>query len=403
LRRVLAGMFACATLMVASSPAVAASAGSVDDPRGDASPGRTAAYFTDVRTVGLSYDADAGTLQGQVLFWDTSAPGGFGAYPWFHFYADVGFAQEGGCDSTAVGGVSMHFHTPDDAPVAPTPPDAHVVGGPTIAGTFEPIAAGWSFRFEDPALVRRGYACATRIRVENLNGALDTVAGFCLGTCAPASAPVTPTNLRATVAGDGVHLAWDPSPDRRFAYFAVRRGTQPDPDAGSWTRLPGNFRDPAATDVLPNPGTYFYYVTEVDADGRVSDRSNVVRVVIASDAPPATPSPAPSPTPGPPPPPPAPAGGVRGAHVVHVPAANRRQRTVSRAQARTVAGRALRRTAGRSFRRGSQRRMSCQRRSSTRWSCRVSWRYRDRTYRARAVIVFARTRGYTITVEVRRR
>lgn len=100
--------------------------------------------------------------------------------------------------------------------------------------------------------------------------------------------PRAPTNVTARATMQSVTLRWKPNSADGFAYFAVRRSTQPDPDRGSWTRLDPDYRDPTAVDSSEElaPGsTYYYYVTAVDVAGRVSERSDVLKVTLVKRKP----------------------------------------------------------------------------------------------------------------------
>ena len=102
-----------------------------------------------------------------------------------------------------------------------------------------------------------------------------------LASAAHAQAPPAPTGVTASVSGEVVTLEWDQSRDPLFSYFAVRRDTQPDPNFNplGWTRLPSNYTTPIARD-SPGPGTYYYYVTQVNTRGEISARSATVQVVV---------------------------------------------------------------------------------------------------------------------------
>src|SRR5919199_4068573 len=63
-----------------------------------------------------------------------------------------------------------------------------------------------------------------------------------------AASVTTPTGLTATVSGSNVNLNWDDNTGTDFSYFAVRRGTQPDPNVGTWTRLAPNYTTSQAVD-----------------------------------------------------------------------------------------------------------------------------------------------------------
>ena len=96
------------------------------------------------------------------------------------------------------------------------------------------------------------------------------------------AAAYTPTGVTAAATGTSVALNWNDSPDPNFAYFAVRRSTQANPDAGTWTRLAPNYTISAATDSGLAAGTYYYYVRQVDKAGTASGRSAVVSATVGA-------------------------------------------------------------------------------------------------------------------------
>ena len=109
------------------------------------------------------------------------------------------------------------------------------------------------------------------------------LAWFAVPSVAGAAQDYTPMNLTATVDSGGlVRLAWDDTQDPNFAWFGVRRSTDPNADEATWTRLPPNFTTSQATDAGLPPGTYYYYVTERSTDGTISGRSNVASVTITA-------------------------------------------------------------------------------------------------------------------------
>jgi len=243
--------------------------------------------------------------------------------------------------------------------------------------------------------------------------------------------PAAPAGLRATVDGQVVTLNWNATTDPDFAYFAVRRDTQPVVTTASWTRLPVNFTSPTATDT-PGPGRYWYYVTQVNKNGQASPKSATVQVEVAQPAPPpagppppetppatgsgapATGSGAPAPvgaggpTPGPPagpvtpPIPTAPVVIVQGqTPVVAAPASAPGQRAISAAQALRQARTALRLVYETAFTKGKRFKATCRRSAATRRTCTVSWRYKRFSYKGRVVVRLSRN-AYSTTVSVKR-
>jgi hypothetical protein len=77
-------------------------------------------------------------------------------------------------------------------------------------------------------------------------------------------------------------------------------------------------------------------------------------------------------------------------------------RALTRSQAATSSRRALRRAFGRTFRERTRFTSACRRTSATRWTCRVSWRYRGSRYRGRVVVASSGGRVPSTTVRVRR-
>jgi hypothetical protein len=120
-------------------------------------------------------------------------------------------------------------------------------------------------------------------------------AGAPLAPAAPAAAPAparpdyTPMNLSATLDSSGhVELNWDATRDAGFASYEVRRGTDASADVATWTSLYTTASH--LTDSGLAPGTYYYSVAERSADGRMSNRSNVVSASVTCASPsPATP------------------------------------------------------------------------------------------------------------------
>jgi hypothetical protein len=425
MRRIVVGIAMVASLWVVGSASAATVSGAVDDPQGDkTAPVATGftVYKSDLKRFAVTYDSATGRMTGTVDFWDAQPSDPYG-YPWFNFYATLGVYRNGGCDTTSAGAAKTHFYTPDDAPVRATPPDARIVAGQTIAGTFSAPAGTWYYEFSNTALVGRGYSCVGDISLRSNSGSVDTAPDFCLGPC---THPVAPTGLVAAVASGGVSLSWARSPDPSFSYFAVRRGTQADPDAGAWTRLTSNYTAPSATD-SPGPGTWFYYVTEIDTAAQVSARSAVVRVVVPAATaggagngtvnPVTTPAPTPAPsrsgtTPGTVPDDGTPTSttsgsGARGGTAAGTPVATAKpdspkQTAVTRTQARRVAALALKRAVGKTFAKRTRYTAACTRKTARKWSCTVAWRHGRKRYGGKVVVLLSPGKGYTTTVSVRR-
>jgi hypothetical protein len=281
--------------------------GKVTDPQFDMVP-QDVHSWNDLKSFEMTYDADRGVVRGELQTY-----GGVYPYPWFTFYADLGRTQPGGaCDANADGSLLTSFYTPDDAPVPPDPPHAQVIGGPLINGSLSYVYGSGDFdtqiyTFSDPRLVGRTLNCVKNVALHSVYGTIDAGSSFCMGptgqiTCpvapAPVPAPAAPTQLHAVLDAGTVHLAWDPSSDPGFSYFAVRRSTQPDvTQTELWTRLAPNFGTPEAADA-PGAGTFYYYVTQINTDGAVSGRSNVVSVTVPQPAPSAAPAPPGSTPPG---------------------------------------------------------------------------------------------------------
>jgi dipeptidyl aminopeptidase/acylaminoacyl peptidase len=89
--------------------------------------------------------------------------------------------------------------------------------------------------------------------------------------------------------------------------------------------------------------------------------------------------------------------------LVTSPPSTPRQRSISRRQAYRTTKIALRRLYRKKFRNGSRYRAVCRRSSSTRWTCRVSWRYNGSRYGGTAIVTLHRGTGYSTTVRVRHR
>ena len=399
-------------------------AGSAEDARGDVPLIVAEEHPRDLQSFEMRYDDDQGVLKGVITHWDPQLylPG-YSGYHWFGFRADVGVARSNGaCDVTSTGGVRTVFRTPDDRPAQYDWAGATVVGGPEIAGEFSGTHDGpWSYTLTSPALVRRGYNCVTNIEAtHDSSNTVDRAAPFCMGPTGTVacpggpSIPAAPTGVSASLEGQNVTLTWNASADPNFSYFAIRRGTQPDPSAGTWTRLPGNLARPTVTD-SPGPGTYYYYVTQINRAGLVSARSATVRVGIPAPAtsdtgttgtgttgtPGGTGGSGSQPTQ-------TPAGltgpviVVRGPNpVVAAPRSSPRQRAVSASQALRQARAALRLVHKTAFKKAKRFRATCRRDSATRRTCRVSWRYKRFRYSGR-VRVQLRESGYSTTVSVKR-
>jgi hypothetical protein len=266
------------------------------------------------------------------------------------------------------------------------------------------------------ALVRQELRCVTSVSAYGGNQYYEA-GNFCLGACPQmvkppqqqqVVLPPAPTRTRGSVDGQAVTLNWDASTDPNFSYFAIRRGTQPDTNSGTWTRLPGNYTSPTVTD-SPGPGTYYYYVTQINTRGAVSARSATVRVVVPSPAPPVITPPIVSPPPpvtitGPTTQPvttPVIVSQQGQTPVVAAPPSTPSQRTVSALQAVRQAKVALRLVHGKAFREAKRLKVSCRRVTSTRRSCKVSWTYKRYRYRG-TVVVRIGSAGYSTTVSVKR-
>ena len=275
----------------------------------------------------------------------------------------------------------------------------------------QPVQNGSQYSFTSgalQALTRQGLNCVSSLKFyANQQYSAPT---FCLVSCGDApelpkgtDGPVAPTGVSASVDKGTVRLTWDPSPNPKFAYFAVRRGTRLDSDPAKWTRLAPNYSTPTASDTPPGPGVYHYYVTEIDTSRRVSARSNFVRAEVVASSPVVggDKQPGDGPASG--------GGEADGPSTVVTPVvappitapARRGQRSMSKAQAQYQASRALRRTYRRAYANGSRVRSTCRRNSSTKYTCRVSWRYKRSNYRGNVVVKLSDGEYYT-RVNVRR-
>ena len=252
------------------------------------------------------------------------------------------------------------------------------------------------------ALTRQALRCASSLYAQGADQSYNA-SNFCLGTCPTETAPPpstqlplppAPTGVRASVTGQTATLNWNASSDPSFSYFAIRRGTQPDTNTGTWTRLPGNYTSPTVTD-SPPPGTYWYYVTQINTRGQVSARSANVRVVIPRVGvtnPGGGTGSGPQPT----------GGGQGGAPVVRTtPPTTPGQTSISAEQARRQARIALRQTYGAAFRNATRLRLACRSNSAAKQTCRVSWRTSRYRYRGQVVVRLSAS-GYATAVDVSR-
>lgn len=175
-----AALFAALALLLLLTPAAAYAwprFGGVQDPKGDMSPGLIVGWRDDLASVQTYYLPNAGVVQTTVKTYIQTSSYEYAGL-WFNFYADVGRRRLGRC----VPVVRTHFYTPDDAPVEPTPPDATLSGGGTIAGIYSnsnPVGATYDtfiYTFADRSLRRRGFNCVTNILLDS--GEKDTAPGF---------------------------------------------------------------------------------------------------------------------------------------------------------------------------------------------------------------------------------
>jgi hypothetical protein len=299
--------------------------------------------------------------------------------------------------------------------------------GELYTGGSQTGAQTYTFTFSgQQAFTRQPFKCVVSPNV-NANQSYESD-NFCLGSCPaqsqppvvqPGGAPPAPTGTRGVVNGQTVTLNWDASTFPRFSYFAIRRGTQPDTNAGSWTRLNGNYTSPTVTD-NPGPGTFYYYVTQIDTAGNVSARSATVRVVVpapAASGAGGNPTPVATPTPTP-----APAGGsttntgngggaspittpVIVSHgdtpVVAAPPSASGQRSISAKQAAKQAKSALRIVFGSRYTKARRFTITCKRNSATKRTCSVAWTAKGRRYKGHVVVRLGAS-SYSTTVDVRR-
>ena len=122
------------------------------------------------------------------------------------------------------------------------------------------------------------------VTVAGLSGC--TVTGPVTPPPGDTTAPSTPVNLTASVAGTTANLAWTASTDAVgvTGYRVSRNGTV----------LPGTVAGTTFADSGLAAGTYGYSVTAVDAAGNVSGASNSASVTVTSTAPPPTDTTAPT-------------------------------------------------------------------------------------------------------------
>jgi len=112
----------------------------------------------------------------------------------------------------------------------------------------------------------------------DVNGYIDGEpgAGYSVDNIHP-GVPGSLTLLSSTE--DGVEIGWEASMDDDFQYFEVYRATIPDFSDASMTPI----ANPVYTDLNVSVGqTYYYMVSAVDANGNVSEGSNIVTTSIVS-------------------------------------------------------------------------------------------------------------------------
>jgi len=384
------------TMLIPVTAQAAVVAGSVEDPSGDVPLIAAEEHPRDLKSFEMVYDDDRGTLKGTITHWDPQRylPG-YSGYHWFRLHADIGVARgDGTCDIASAGSVRTAFATPDDTPAAQKFATATVVGrsAEIVGDVFGTYDGPWTYVLTSSALARRGYSCVTNIKATHASSnTVDQAMGFCLGPSGTVRCPGTstaippaPSGVSASVTNQIATLTWNASTDPHFSYFAIRRGTQPDPTAGIWTRLPGNSSSPTVTD-SPGPGTHYYYVTQISKTGAVSSRSATVRVDIAAAG--TTPS------------------GDRETVVVRgetvFSPAPPAQRSVSNRQALRQARRVLRLTYTSAYTQARKFKATCHRVSATKRVCKVSWRYKRYRYGGRVAVRLS-SAGLGTTVYVRR-
>ncbi len=166
-----------AVLLVPAAAQARPRSGGTMDPKGDMSPGLVTGWRDDLAAVSTIYLPRLGVLQTTVKTYNQVGDSDYAGI-WFNFYADVGRWQLGRC----VPVVKTHFYTPDDAPVEPTPPDATLPSGKTLAGSYSnsnPVGATYDtfvYGFHDRSLRWRGLNCVTNILL--YAGETDTAPGF---------------------------------------------------------------------------------------------------------------------------------------------------------------------------------------------------------------------------------
>jgi hypothetical protein len=188
-------------MLVLAAPAAGQTgtvSGKVTDPQFDTTP-QESHYGNDLKSVEMTYDADAGTLRGVVENYGFVGPDGE-SFPWFWFYADLGRAQpDGSCDASATGSLLTSFYTADDRPLPSPPPSARVIGGPQLTGVLEEIYGPTGqfdtkiYTFDDSALVGLALDCVTHIELDSVYGTTDVGTTFCMSPTGRITCPVTVT------------------------------------------------------------------------------------------------------------------------------------------------------------------------------------------------------------------
>lgn len=276
--------------LVSAGPAFGATvSGSVTDAEGDATQSLDPLTPDDVSSVGVKFaeTASSGTITVNVAFhdWNAASEGDDN----YSGYVGLGRMQDGYCNTEVYSSVRNN----------PYRIEANLA---SVSGTItsEDVTInddGATYVLTHAAFARRTYDCVESYFSASRPSAnlytSDEVGRFCMsesGTVAcptspppppPDEAPPAPTGMKALLTESGVRLSWDASTEPDFSYFAVRRGNQADTNKGTWVRLHGDFKEPTTFD-KPGPGTHYYYVTQIDTSGKVSKRSNVVKITVPS-------------------------------------------------------------------------------------------------------------------------